>query len=55
MNIDLARERHDSMLLRDWNGEDPKYPLRKKVEQDEEEGEDGKESYLDDYSGKCIP
>ena len=39
MNIDLAREIHDSKLLQDWNGEEPKYPLRKKVEPDEEEDE----------------
>ena len=41
MNIDLVREIHDSKLLRDWNGEEPKYPLRKKVEPDEEEGDRG--------------
>ena len=41
IDIDLARELHDSKLLRDWNGEEPKYPLKKKVEPDEEEGDRG--------------
>ena len=39
MNIDLARVIDDSKLLRDWNGEEPKYPLRKKIDPDEGEGE----------------
>ena len=34
MNIDLAREINDRKLLREWNGEEPKYPLRKKVDPD---------------------
>ena len=39
MDIDLAREMYDDKLLREWNGEEPKYPLRKKIDPDEGEGE----------------